>query len=175
MKSSIEGFPWWLRGKEIDCNAGDSGSIPGSGRSSGGAMATYSSILAWRIPWAEEPGGLQSTGSQKVRHDWAPNTFSSLFTWPCSFTENQLGTRPWAQRKEPKQPCSSVGAGDELHSWHLNGSRRCARRGAPGKVELRAVNRGSQWVHFFPLQACPPSPHHFSANWQCTSLGKLRV
>ena len=31
-------------------------------------MATHSSILAWRIPWAEEPGGLQSTGSQRVRH-----------------------------------------------------------------------------------------------------------
>ena len=32
-------------------------------------MATYSSILAWRIPWTEEPGGLQSIGSQRVRHD----------------------------------------------------------------------------------------------------------
>ena len=32
-------------------------------------MATHSSILAWRIPWMEEPGGLQSTGSQKVGHD----------------------------------------------------------------------------------------------------------
>ena len=32
-------------------------------------MATHSSILAWRIPWIEEPGGLQSTGSQRVRHD----------------------------------------------------------------------------------------------------------
>ena len=32
-------------------------------------MATYSSILAWRIPWTEEPGGLQSMGSQRVRHD----------------------------------------------------------------------------------------------------------
>jgi len=32
-------------------------------------MATYSSILAWRIPWTEEPGGLQSTGSQRVGHD----------------------------------------------------------------------------------------------------------
>ena len=32
-------------------------------------MATHSSILAWRIPWTEEPGGLQSTGSQKVGHD----------------------------------------------------------------------------------------------------------
>ena len=33
------------------------------------SMATHSSILAWRIPWTEEPGGLQSTGSQRVRHD----------------------------------------------------------------------------------------------------------
>ena len=33
-------------------------------------MATHSSILAWRIPWKEEPGRLQSTGSQRVRHDW---------------------------------------------------------------------------------------------------------
>ena len=32
-------------------------------------MATHSSILAWRIPWTEEPGGLQSTGSQRARHD----------------------------------------------------------------------------------------------------------
>ena len=32
-------------------------------------MATHSSILAWRIPWAEEPGGLQSTGSQRVGRD----------------------------------------------------------------------------------------------------------
>ena len=32
-------------------------------------MVTYSSVLAWRIPWTEEPGGLQSMGSQRVRHD----------------------------------------------------------------------------------------------------------
>ena len=32
-------------------------------------MATYSSVLAWRIPWAEEPGGLQSIGSQRAGHD----------------------------------------------------------------------------------------------------------
>ena len=33
-------------------------------------MATHSSVLAWRIPWTEEPGGLQSIGSQRVVHDW---------------------------------------------------------------------------------------------------------
>ena len=44
-------------------------SIPGSGRSPGGGMATHSSILAWRSPWTEKPGGLQSMGSQRVGHD----------------------------------------------------------------------------------------------------------
>ena len=39
--------------------------VPGSGRSLEEDMATHSSILAWRIPWTEEPGGLQSMGSQK--------------------------------------------------------------------------------------------------------------
>ena len=36
-----------------------------------GPLATHSSFLAWRIPWTEEPGGLRSMGSQRVRHDWA--------------------------------------------------------------------------------------------------------
>ena len=39
-------------------------------------MATHSSILTWRIPWTEEPGGLQSTGSQRAGQDWATNTFN---------------------------------------------------------------------------------------------------
>ena len=41
-------------------------------------MATHASVLAWRIPWTEEPGGLQSIGSQRVKHDWVTNTFTSL-------------------------------------------------------------------------------------------------
>ena len=39
-------------------------------------MATHSSILAWRIPWTEKPGGLQSMGSQRVGHDKMTNTFT---------------------------------------------------------------------------------------------------
>jgi len=49
-------------------------------------MATHSSILAWKIPWAEETGGLQSVGSQRVGHDWATNVMScvslGLPKWP---------------------------------------------------------------------------------------------
>ena len=44
-------------------------SIPGSGRSPEKEMATHSSILAWEIPWTEEPSRLQSMGLQRVRHD----------------------------------------------------------------------------------------------------------
>ena len=40
-------------------------------------MATHSSILAWRIPWTEEPGGLQSMGLLRVRQDWATVTFQN--------------------------------------------------------------------------------------------------
>ena len=36
-------------------------------------MATHFSILAWKIPWTEEPGGLQSMGLQRVEHNWAPH------------------------------------------------------------------------------------------------------
>ena len=45
-------------------NAGDTASIPGSGRSPGGGPGNHFSILAWRIPWTEEPGRLLSMGSQ---------------------------------------------------------------------------------------------------------------
>ena len=49
------------------CNAEDLGSIPGSGRFPGDGHGNHTSIIAWRLPWTEEPGGLQSMGSQRVR------------------------------------------------------------------------------------------------------------
>ena len=49
----------------------DEGSIPGLGRCLEEELATRSSILAWEIPWTEEPGRLQSMQSQRVGHDWA--------------------------------------------------------------------------------------------------------
>ena len=58
-------FPHSLVGKESACSAGDLGLIPGLGRSLKKEMATHSSIFAWRIPWKEEPGRLQSMGSQE--------------------------------------------------------------------------------------------------------------
>ena len=43
-------------------------------------MVSYSSILAWKIPWIEEPGGLQSMRPQRVGHDWATNTHTHTYT-----------------------------------------------------------------------------------------------
>ena len=64
--------------KEPAWNAEDPGLILGLERSLVKGMTTHSSILAWRIPCPEEPVGLQSMGSQKVRHDWATNTSTWL-------------------------------------------------------------------------------------------------
>ena len=50
-------------------DAGDAGLILGPGRFPGVEMATHSSILAWKTPWTEEPGRLQSMGSQRVGHN----------------------------------------------------------------------------------------------------------
>ena len=71
------GFPGDPDSKESACNAGDTGSIPWEGPLEE-EMATHSSILAWRILWTKEPGGLQSMGLQRVGHNWATNTFTSL-------------------------------------------------------------------------------------------------
>ena len=54
------------------------------------AMAPHSSTLAWKIPWKEEPGRLQSMGSLRVRHDWA--TSLSLFTVHFHALEKEMAT-----------------------------------------------------------------------------------
>ena len=62
-------------------------------------MATYSSILAWRIPWAEEPGRLQPTGSQRIRQDLETNT--------CTFTFIRI-TNMESQKANATAATSSV-------------------------------------------------------------------
>ena len=53
-----QGFPGGSDSKESGCNAGEWGSIPGSGRTPGEGMEAHSSVLVWSIPWTEKPGGL---------------------------------------------------------------------------------------------------------------------
>ena len=63
------GFPGASVEKNLPANAGDMDLIPGSRRSPGEGNGTHSSILAWEIPWTEEPEGLQPMGSPKVGHN----------------------------------------------------------------------------------------------------------
>ena len=71
-KCSRNGFPKWCSGKEPTCQCRRSRFNPWAGNIPlKKEMATHSSILAWEIPRAEEPGWLQSMGSQRVGHDWA--------------------------------------------------------------------------------------------------------
>ena len=69
------GFP---SSSESAYHAGVLGLILGSGRSPGKGMAIHSSILTWRTPWTEEPGRLQSMGSQRVGQDWLTNTLERI-------------------------------------------------------------------------------------------------
>ena len=66
---SIPGLPGWFSGRESTYIAGDSGLILGWENPLEEETPTHSSILAWRIPWTEEPGGLQPMGSQRANHD----------------------------------------------------------------------------------------------------------
>ena len=63
--SANEGFPGGSDGKESDCSAGDPGSVPGREDPLEEGMAIHSSILAWRTPWTEEPGGPQFMGHRE--------------------------------------------------------------------------------------------------------------
>ena len=64
-----QGFPGSSDGKETACNAGDQGSISGSGRSPGVGNGNPLQYSGLENPWTEEPGRLQSMGLQRVRHD----------------------------------------------------------------------------------------------------------
>ena len=71
-----------LEVKNLPANAGDvrdTGLIPGLGRSPAEGMATHSSFLAWRIPWTEESGVLQSMGLQRVEHSWSDLALAFFF------------------------------------------------------------------------------------------------
>ena len=83
-------------------------------------MAPHSNTLAWKIPWTEEPGRLQSMGLQRVRHDWA--TSLSLFTFHFHALEREMATH------------SSVLA------WRISGS------GEPGGLPSMGSHRvGHDW------------------------------
>ena len=79
------GFPGCSVVKNPPANSGDVGSIFLLKKE----MATHSSILAWKIPWTEEHGGLQSMGLERVGHDWV--TSAGILAWEIPWTEEPGG------------------------------------------------------------------------------------
>ena len=62
---------------------------------------------AWRIPWTEEPGRLQSTGLQRVGHDWATNTFTFTFSNPASWAPPPCFSHQSGSEREGRVNCNS--------------------------------------------------------------------
>ena len=98
-------------GKESACSAGDRrwGFDPWIGKIPEEEMPTHSSILAWRIPRTEEPGGLQSVGPQRVRRDWATERAHRRVPWGrgrwCSNAESTARSG-WGSPSVPWAPGS---------------------------------------------------------------------
>ena len=87
-------------------------------------MATHSSILAWRIPWTEEPGGLQSVGSHRVGHDWsdlaAEAAAMECYQFSYSVVSDSL---PPHESQHTRPPCPSPTPG--VYSNSCPSSRWC--------------------------------------------------
>ena len=92
-------------------------------------MATHSSVLAWRIPWTEEPGGLLSIGSHRVRHDWSDlacmhalekemAAHSSVLSWRIPGTREPGGLQSvWSHRAG--HDWGNLAAAVAADSWYL--------------------------------------------------------
>ena len=90
------GFPGSSNGKEPACQCRRQKRCrfnPWVGRSLEEGMATHSSVLAWRNPWTEEPGGLGSTGSHRVGHVWSDWTLSQKYQFLLPL-QSQLERNP---------------------------------------------------------------------------------
>ena len=115
-------------------------------------MATHSSILAWKIPWMEDPGRLQSMGSLRVRHDWATSLHfigrtdaEAPILWPPDAKSQLTGKDPdagkdWGQEEKG-------GTEDETAEWYhwLNGHElEQTLRNSEGQRSLACY---SPWGH----------------------------
>ena len=111
-------------------------------------MATHSSTLAWKIPWTEEPGRLQSMGSQRVGHDWA--TSLSLFTfmhWRRKWQPTPVFLPGESQGREPGG-LPSVGSHIVGHDWrHLAAAAEEEESGANKNKPIKYVGwMVSKWT-----------------------------
>ena len=130
-------------------------------------MATHSSTLAWQIPWMEEPGRLQSTGSQRVRHDWATSPSLHCVPWGSRFHQKSFvhisseGTVALVTTA-PSSPdlASSRGALTSGLYFCLSGSRHYYPGGiwAQRRGDVDGANEHRQTVRSPHIERVDPGP-----------------
>ena len=114
--------------KNLPANAGDVrdvGSIPGWRRSPGVGNGNPLQYSAWRIPWTEEPGGLQSKESQRVRYDWA--TKHTPLRWRLAFGLRPSGSKIYV----PKHYAPCFPQVPPAFKWHHQTSSTLAQNSIP--------------------------------------------
>jgi len=104
-------------------------------------MATHSSILAWKSPWTEKPGGLQSTGFQRVKHNWSNWACAHTLLLLSRFSRVRLLATPWtaAHQAPPSMGFSrqEYWSGVPLPSLHTHTS-----------VNIKSIMILIQWHNF---------------------------
>ena len=133
-------------------------------------MATHSSILAWRIPWTEEPGRLQSMGSQKVRHDWATFTFTCCPEAGAGSSSRhllqhlpQLSKQPHPRSHPPQgspQPGTEWGRGLETQLFEASMGHSAGHHSLPPRSPCRLAKASRPTLQFsFSLCLILLPPH----------------
>ena len=103
-------------------------------------IATHSNILAWEIPWTEEPGGLQSMGLQRVRHDWTTNTFFLTFIPQSGMAGLGENVNPRGQRKEASFPGKMLHCMLGIYMWREEGLLYGGVCSATGNIYKKPVD-----------------------------------
>ena len=117
----IWSFPGGSDGKASAYNAGDPGSIPAWEDPLEKEMATHSSTLAWKIPWMEEHGRLQSMGSQRVGHGWATSLHLT--------SSQQRGATSCSRSGAVAERSNARSKGQRLGGGGPRGATPCSRSG----------------------------------------------
>ena len=142
---ACKGFPGGASGKEPTCQCGKGmklGFDPWFGRIPKESMASHSSILAWRIPWTEEPGGLQSIGSQRVRHDWSD--LARTHAWPAKLIKLTI----WSFMGKLCQPLFHVHWGFAFAQWCAARRWTCLGQRTSVIKQLGRGGPGEAWKAF---------------------------
>ena len=137
--------------KKSACNAGDLGSTPGLGRSPGEGNATHSSILAWKIPWTAEPGGLQSVkfSYSAVSDSLQPHEPQHTRPpWPSPIPGVYPNPRPSSRWCHPTISSSVIPFSSCFQSFPASGSFQMSQLIASGgqSIGVSASNQSFQWI-----------------------------